>query len=82
MGLDQARPETNRTLDFYVPKANEFLFLPLVGSSVTAYAQSSVFPGPGIVLRVDGSSSIAAWEALPDARLLQTGTVQEPSYGQ
>ena len=81
MGLDQARPETNSTVDFYVPKANKFPFLPLVGSSVTAHTQSSVFPGPGIMLRVDGSSSVAAWEILSDACLLQTEIVQEPNDG-
>lgn len=79
MGLDHARPETNTTMDFYVPKANKFPFLPLVGSSVTAHTQSSVFPGPGITLRVDGSSSVAAWEVLPVARLLQAEIVQEPN---
>lgn len=82
VGLDQARPETYGTLDSHVPKADGFPFRPLVGSPVAAYAQSSVFPGPGTVLRVDGSPSVAAWAALPDARLLQTGTAPEPSDGQ
>ena len=87
MGLDQTRPETRTTLGFYAPKGNKFPFLPLfkailVGSSITAYPKNSALPNPGILLRVDGTSSISAWEVLLiDALLVQTETVQEPSYG-